>query len=89
MIWGFNPFNPSTRIRYFVGSSKNENKGRSFVEIKVLDILGREVSTLVHGMMDFGYHETVFDARDLPSGIYFYRFQCNGVVDTKKLVLTK
>lgn len=63
-----NPFNPSTRIQYTVPVT-------SHVTLRVLDVLGREVGTLVDGERSAGNYEAVFRADNLASGIYFYRLQ--------------
>ncbi len=77
-----NPFNPSTRIEYFV---PNE----SFVTIKVYDFLGREVTTLVNETKSTGSYEFLFDAASLPSGVYFYTLQTENFLNTKKMILLK
>ena len=82
-----NPFNPTTTIKFRVPSY-------GFVSLKVYDVLGREVKTLVSEEKPAGYHGVVFDAGRLASGVYFYRITANGnngecFVSTKKLVLMK
>lgn len=77
-----NPFNPSTKIRY-------EIPKESFVTIKIYDVLGREVSTLVNEQKSAGYYNIEFNANNLASGIYFYRIQAGDFVRTKKLILLK
>ena len=77
-----NPFNPSTRLNYFV---PNE----SFVTIKVYDFLGREVTTLVNETKSIGSYEIAFDASDLPSGAYFYTMIAGNYSATKKMILLK
>jgi len=77
-----NPFNPSTTISY-------QLPAQSYVMLKVFDVLGREVATLVNGVEEPGYKSIQFDANGLPSGIYFYRLQAGIYVDTKKLVLLR
>jgi len=82
-----NPFNPLTVIRYSLIVN-------SIVSLKVFDVLGREVATLIQNEeMDEGEHEVEFDAMNLPSGVYFYRIEITGesevFVDVKKLVLVK
>jgi hypothetical protein len=77
-----NPFNPSTRIQYSVASSR-------IVLLKVYDVLGRDVATLVNERKSPGTYEVNFDGSKLPSGIYFYRLQAGNFVETKKLVLLK
>ena len=77
-----NPFNPSTKIRY-------ELPKESFVTIKIYNVLGQEVATLVSEEMKPGRYEVAWDARGFASGVYFYRLQAKDFVDTKKLILLK
>ena len=78
-----NPFNPSTTIRYQIPED-------GMVTLKVYDILGREVKTLVNEVKTKGRYEVTFDASNLASGVYLYQFQTsNGVIITKKLSLLK
>lgn len=77
-----NPFNPSTRISYFVSQE-------SFVNIKVHDFLGREVKTLVGENQPIGSYDVVFDASNLPSGTYFCTMIAENFSDTKKMIVLK
>jgi hypothetical protein len=77
-----NPFNPKTTIKYQLPEM-------SFVTIKVFDVLGSEIATLVNEEKPAGNYETEFDATVLPSGIYFYRLQAGTFVETKKMILMK
>jgi hypothetical protein len=77
-----NPFNPTTTIKYNI-------KEITMVVLKVFDILGREVVTLVNEEKPAGSYEIVFNAANLPSGIYFYRLQAGDYIETKKMVLMK
>jgi hypothetical protein len=77
-----NPFNPSTTIRFSLPQ-------RSLVTLKVLDMLGREVATLVDGEMDAGEHSVVFNTSGLSSGVYFYRLKAGNFVEQKKMVFVK
>ncbi len=77
-----NPFNPSTKIRYSVPQSSN-------VVIKIFDILGNEIETLVDEEKSVGTYEITWYAENLPSGIYFYRLQAGSFVETKKMVFMK
>ena len=77
-----NPFNPITTIKYGLPQESN-------VTLKVFDILGREVSTLVNEHQDAGYHQIYWDASGYSSGIYFYQIQAGEFIDTKKLLLLK
>lgn len=90
-----NPFNPTTKIKYqiplgFAASpfSKGGIKG-GFVTLKVYDVLGNEVATLVNEEKPAGEYEVEFDGRELTSGIYFYKLQAGSFVETKKMILLK
>lgn len=76
------PFNPSTTITYRLPSN-------SFVVLKVTDILGREVQSLVNERQAAGTHSIVFSANNLPSGVYFYTLQAGMYHSTKKFLLLK
>ncbi len=77
-----NPFNPTTTIKYQIPEL-------SFVTIKVYDVLGNEVVTLINQEKPAGTYEVEFDGTGLPSGIYFYQLQAGESVETKKMVLIK
>ena len=77
-----NPFNPSTRISYFVPKE-------SFISIKVYDFLGSEVKTLVNEYKATGSYDLVFDASNLPSGTYFYTLIADNYSSTKKMIILK
>jgi hypothetical protein len=77
-----NPFNPSTTIVYEIKELTN-------VELKVLDILGQEIITLVNEEKPIGSYEIEFKATGLPSGIYFCRLQAGSFIEIKKMVLMK
>ncbi len=77
-----NPFNPSTTIKYQIPEA-------GMVTIKVYNILGQEVATLVNGMKNSGSYEVNFNANNLASGIYVYRLQAGDFLQTKKMLLLK
>ncbi len=77
-----NPFNPSTTFEYRIPMDEH-------VKIVVFDALGREIKVLVDEMKLAGTHTLVFDAKDLPSGIYFYRLQTLNFSQMKKMVVAK
>ncbi len=77
-----NPFNPTTVISYQLPVS-------SVVTLKVYDVLGREVKTLVSERQTAGIHSITFNAGNLPSGVYFYRLQAGSFTQTRKLTLIK
>ncbi len=77
-----NPFNPITTIKYNVASNDN-------ISIKVYDILGNSIATLVNEQKEAGEYEAVFDASNISSGIYFYVLQAGDFREMKKMVLLK
>lgn len=77
-----NPFNPSTKIEYNIIKS-------GLVTLKVYDVLGREVRTLVNEVQTSGVKEIEFNAAALPSGIYFYTLSAGDFTNTKKMILIK
>ncbi len=77
-----NPFNPTTQIRYQLTETE-------FVTLKVYDVLGREVATLVNGYRSAGSYTVTFDASRLPSGVYFYRLIAGSYSATKKMLMIR
>ena len=77
-----NPFNPNTTIKYEISEM-------SFVTLKVFDLLGKEVATLINEEKPMGNYEIKFDGSKLTSGIYFYQLQAGAFVETKKMILLK
>ncbi len=77
-----NPFNPSTRINYNVGEP-------GLVQLKVYNILGVEVATLVDEYKNSGNHFVDYNAAKLSSGVYFYSFSVNNFTQTRKMILEK
>jgi hypothetical protein len=77
-----NPFNPSTKINFSVPSA-------NYVDLRVYDILGREVKVLASKFVNAGEYEIEFDAKDLASGMYYYRLQSGDNVAVKKMTLVK
>jgi hypothetical protein len=79
-----NPFNPATTITYSIPSE-------SMVSLKVFDLLGQEIVTLVDEFQQPGMHRVEFDLRDREagSGVYFYRLQHSGHIETKRMVRLK
>ena len=77
-----NPFNPTTNISFSLPKS-------SYVSLKVYDLVGREVKTLVDGNQQQGTYNIMYDAVNLPSGIYFYTLKTNEFTETKKMMLVK
>jgi len=85
-----NPFNPSTKIKFTIPTViANETKQSQLVILKVYDVLGSEIATLVNEEKPAGSYEVEFDATGLSSGIYFYRLQAGSFIETKKLILMK
>ncbi|HEX2963870.1 MAG TPA: T9SS type A sorting domain-containing protein [Ignavibacteriales bacterium] len=77
-----NPFNPSTEIKFSIAKD-------GFVSLKVYDILGKEVSSLVNGQMTKGSYSVRVDGQNLTSGIYIYQLNANGVMLSRKMTLMK
>jgi hypothetical protein len=75
-----NPFNPSTTIDYALNES-------GIVTLKVYNLLGQEVRTLVNGFQNAGSYRTTFNAQGLSSGIYFYRLRIQNNIQTRKMIL--
>ena len=90
-----NPFNPSTKIKFTIPSVETTRRV-VFTTLRVYDILGNEIATLVNEEKPTGEYEVEFNAashsgnvRNLPSGIYFYNLKAGHYIDTKKLILLK
>lgn len=82
-----NPFNPVTKIKYQVPDQiSNDNV---LVTLVIYDVLGNEITELVHEEKSAGVYEIDFDVNDLPSGVYFYRFKAGDFIQTKKMVLLR
>jgi len=77
-----NPFNPATSFEFLVSSY-------GIVELRILDLLGREVATIVNEAKSPGNYAVRWNASGLPSGVYFYQLKAGSYLETKKLVLTK
>jgi hypothetical protein len=77
-----NPFNPTTSISFDLVASGNAS-------LKVFNMIGQEVATLVNGNLSAGRHSVSFDGRNLPSALYIYRLEANGFVQQRKMLLIK
>ena len=77
-----NPFNPTTLIEFSVPQA-------TYTTLTVYDVLGREIQTLVNGVIKAGNHTAFFDAGDIPSGVYLYTIQSGTFSETKKMMLLK
>jgi hypothetical protein len=77
-----NPFNPTTKLSYSIAQS-------GLVTLKVYDVLGTEIETLINEEKTAGSFELSWDASYLPSGVYFYRLQAGDFTETKKMILLK
>jgi PKD repeat protein len=78
-----NPFNPATTIGFHIG------QGGGFVNLKLYDVLGKEILTLVNEEKQEGEYKIKMDGRSLPSGVYFYTIRVNDFLSTKKMILLK
>jgi len=77
-----NPFNPTSHLRFTIAELR-------FVTLRVFDVIGREVATLVNGNLAAGNYDITFNAAGLSSGVYFYRLTAGGMVQTRKMILQK
>ncbi len=93
-----NPFNPSTKIRFVIPnevrnlqdfSSQASRNDNALVTLKVYDVLGKEVATLVNEEKPAGSYEVDFNANGLSSGVYFYQLRSGDFVQTNKMVLLR
>jgi len=87
-----NPFNPKTKIKFTIPQTDNPLLGGArggLVTLKVYDILGNEIATLVNEEKTAGEYEVKFNAANLPSGIYFYQLSAGQYIETKKMILIK
>ena len=77
-----NPFNPSTNINFTLPKTE-------FVTLKIYDILGKEITTLINEELNAGNHTKIWDAKNLSSGVYFYKLTAGKFTETKKMVLVR
>ncbi|MCU0364623.1 MAG: T9SS type A sorting domain-containing protein [Ignavibacteriaceae bacterium] len=77
-----NPFNPSTTIEFSIPKSE-------IVSLKVFNVLGKEVATLINGQVETGKHKIEYDATGLNSGVYFYKIESENYTETRKMILLK
>lgn len=86
-----NPFNPTTKIKFSI--PQNVRRETANVSLKIYDVLGREIATLINEEIrqgrTAGEYEVEFNAENLPTGIYFYRLKAGDFIQTKKMVLLK
>ncbi len=84
-----NPFNPITTIKYSIPNNTSEKLHAASVQLKVYNLLGQEVATLVNGQQSAGNYEVKFDAANFASGLYIYKLQAGDFVTSKKMLLLK
>jgi hypothetical protein len=77
-----NPFNPSTSISFSLPQAEQ-------VKVSVYDMLGREVAVLVNDYLESGIHTTLFDGKNLSSGVYVYRIESGGFIKARRMILLK
>ncbi|QQS38339.1 MAG: T9SS type A sorting domain-containing protein [Ignavibacteriales bacterium] len=82
-----NPFNPTTKIKYVVGDAYYASQAH--VLLRVYDVLGNEVVTLVNEQKPASTYEVEFNASQLSSGVYFYKLQAGNIIETKKMILLR
>ncbi|MCW9065705.1 MAG: T9SS type A sorting domain-containing protein, partial [Ignavibacteriaceae bacterium] len=84
-------FNPGTRIKYTIPQSviAGETMQSQQITLKVYDVLGNEIATLVNEEKPAGEYSVTFNGGKFPSGIYFYRLQAENFIEIKKMVLLK
>ena len=84
-----NPFNPSTTIKYSIPVETFRGTASQKVTLKVYDVLGKEVTTLVNKEQSAGGYEVEFNAKKITSGVYFYKLQAGSFTETKKMLLLR
>jgi hypothetical protein len=84
-----NPFNPTTNIGFRLPAGQAGIADCGFVSLKVFDVLGREVATLIDEKLNAGTHRVLWDASRVASGMYFYRLRAEGREETKRMILLK
>ena len=85
-----NPFNPNTKIKFTIPNVEtHRDASLQMVTLKVYDVLGNEIATLVNEELSAGEYEVEFNATSLPSGIYFYQLKAGSFIQTKKMILLK
>ena len=84
-----NPFNPTTKIKYTIPVGTSRRDGTVSVQLRVYDVLGNEIATLINEEKPAGIYEVEFDGTNLTSGIYFYKMQAGDFLETKKMLLLK
>ncbi|HRB00684.1 MAG TPA: T9SS type A sorting domain-containing protein, partial [Ignavibacteria bacterium] len=77
-----NPFNSKTKIKIDI-------RKRGYYEMEIFNNAGKKIETLYNGELNTGQYEIIYDAKELSSGIYFYRLSGNNISETKKLILIK
>jgi hypothetical protein len=77
-----NPFNPVTKINYHLQAA-------GYTKLVVYDVLGHEVTKLVNEKQSAGTYQVEFDAKELPSGVYFYKLETDDFADVKRMMLVK
>ena len=87
-----NPFNPNTKIKFNIASalsSPHALSGEHFVSLKVYNLLGQEITTLINEKIKPGEYEVTFDGSNLPGGVYFYKLTAGDFSETKKMLMIK
>ncbi|NOX65036.1 MAG: T9SS type A sorting domain-containing protein [Chlorobi bacterium] len=82
-----NPFNPSTTINYSIPNVGSRQASK--VQLKIYNILGQEIATLVNQVQNSGSYQIQFDAASLPNGVYFYKLQYGAFAQSRKMIILK
>jgi photosystem II stability/assembly factor-like uncharacterized protein len=84
-----NPFNPTTKIKFDIGVFPLRREVGGMISLKIFDITGREIQTLVNEKLNPGTYEVTFDGSNYASGVFFYQLRSGDFIETKKLILLK
>ena len=84
-----NPFNPVTKIKFEIPQNVVSLGINKLINLKVFDILGKEITTLINEQLQPGVYEVEFNGSNLPSGVYFYRLLAGDYMSVKKMILIK
>ncbi|MBT8379233.1 MAG: T9SS type A sorting domain-containing protein [Ignavibacteria bacterium] len=84
-----NPFNPNTKIKFTIPPNVILSEGKNLVILRVYDLLGNEIATIVNENLSAGEYEIEFNGNGMSSGIYIYQLKSGSFIQTKKMILLK